>query len=229
MKESYNEGIASHIGPESCLDDPRGRGKALTGESTGGLLSSEITCFQRQTSWAVRDCNMVGRADRERPTALAESKILACVDTLRAGIGRSREGASPSLKHLAEASQEKVNRRIPAMSSPEKSDGDIVPGKFANKGVSTSAEQMEGREPTKRKPVNETTVRTQSRIAASNDFAGCVVGMKRKRLRYRSPPKTPLLEVGAVCGSSARTDLCGGRLATAVPTATKAPIKIGGE
>ena len=94
MKESYNEGIASHIGPESCLDDPRGRGKALTGESTGGLVSSEITSFQRQTSWAVWECNTVGRADRERPAALAESRILACVDTLRAGIGRSREGVS---------------------------------------------------------------------------------------------------------------------------------------
>ena len=94
MKESYNEGIASHIGPESCLDDPRGRGKALTGESTGGLLSSEITSFQRQTSWAVGECNMVGRANRERFAALAESKILACADTLRAGIGISREGVS---------------------------------------------------------------------------------------------------------------------------------------
>ncbi|MCP5005144.1 MAG: hypothetical protein GY941_14595, partial [Planctomycetes bacterium] len=30
MKESYNEGVASHIGPESCLDVPRGRGEALT-------------------------------------------------------------------------------------------------------------------------------------------------------------------------------------------------------
>src|SRR6202140_4366254 len=28
-------------------------------------------------------------------------------------------------------------------------------------------------------------------------------------------------EVGAVCGNSARTDLCGGRWATTVPTATK--------
>jgi len=94
MKESYNEGLASYIGPESCLDDPRGRGKALTGESTGGLLSSEITCFQRQTSWAVWECNRAGRANRERLAPLAESGILACVDTLRAGIGRSREGAS---------------------------------------------------------------------------------------------------------------------------------------
>jgi len=94
MKESYNEGVANHIGPESCLDDPRGRGKALTGESAGGLMSSEITSFQRQTSWAVRECNMVSCGNRERPTALAESKNLACVDTLRAGIGRSREGVS---------------------------------------------------------------------------------------------------------------------------------------
>lgn len=32
MKESYRKGQASHLGPESCLDDPRGRGEALTGE-----------------------------------------------------------------------------------------------------------------------------------------------------------------------------------------------------
>ncbi len=43
MKESYSEGLAGHTGPESCLDDPRGRGEALTGESVGWLLSSEIT------------------------------------------------------------------------------------------------------------------------------------------------------------------------------------------
>ncbi|MCP5007455.1 MAG: hypothetical protein GY941_26490 [Planctomycetes bacterium] len=56
MKESYNEGVASHINTESCLDDPRGCGEALTparrvfwrgGESTGGLLSSENTFFRR--------------------------------------------------------------------------------------------------------------------------------------------------------------------------------------
>ena len=51
MKESYNEGVASHIGSESCLDVPRGRGEALTGENTGGLLSSEITFFREPTTW----------------------------------------------------------------------------------------------------------------------------------------------------------------------------------
>ena len=33
-------------------------------------------------------------------------------------------------------------------------------------------------------------------------------------------------EVGAVCGKAARTDLCGGREVTRVPTATKAPAKL---
>src|SRR5688572_6906080 len=33
----------------------------------------------------------------------------------------------------------------------------------------------------------------------------------------------PIPEVGAVCGKAARTDLCGGREATRVPTATHAP------
>ena len=47
MKEYYNEGVASHIGPESCLNDPRGRGEALTGGNTGGLLSSENTTYRR--------------------------------------------------------------------------------------------------------------------------------------------------------------------------------------
>ena len=58
MKESYNEGVASHIGPESCLDDPRGRGEALTGGSTGGLLSSEITFFREPTTWTGWEGNM---------------------------------------------------------------------------------------------------------------------------------------------------------------------------
>ena len=51
MKESYQKGIANHLSPESCLDDPRGRGEALTGESTGGLLSSENTKFRRPSQW----------------------------------------------------------------------------------------------------------------------------------------------------------------------------------
>jgi hypothetical protein len=61
MKESYNKGIASHVGPESCLDDPRGRREALTGESAGGLLSSEITLIRWPRQWSVSEGNRCGR------------------------------------------------------------------------------------------------------------------------------------------------------------------------
>ena len=35
MKELYAEGLATHGGPQSCVDDPRGRGEALTGARAG--------------------------------------------------------------------------------------------------------------------------------------------------------------------------------------------------
>jgi len=52
MKESHGEGVANHTGSESCLDDPRGRGEALTGESTGELLNSENTEIREPSPWA---------------------------------------------------------------------------------------------------------------------------------------------------------------------------------
>ena len=92
MKESYGKGVASHTGPESCLDDPRGSGEALTGESAGGLLSSENTATRGPILWFDGEGNTGGRENREWPTALAEPENLACVDILRARIGIPREG-----------------------------------------------------------------------------------------------------------------------------------------
>jgi hypothetical protein len=42
MKVSYDEGLASHVGSESCVDVREDIGEALTGESAGWVLSSEI-------------------------------------------------------------------------------------------------------------------------------------------------------------------------------------------
>ena len=39
----YVEGLATHGGPESCVDDPRGRGEALTGHVQAGLSSRGIS------------------------------------------------------------------------------------------------------------------------------------------------------------------------------------------
>ena len=42
MRESYNEELAIHIGPESCVDCGDTIGEALTGEDAGWVLSPEI-------------------------------------------------------------------------------------------------------------------------------------------------------------------------------------------
>jgi hypothetical protein len=42
MKVSYDEGLASHVGSESCVVIREDIGEALTGESAGWVLSSEI-------------------------------------------------------------------------------------------------------------------------------------------------------------------------------------------
>ena len=41
MKVSCNKGVASHVGPESCVDVREDIGEALTGESAGRVLSLE--------------------------------------------------------------------------------------------------------------------------------------------------------------------------------------------
>lgn len=41
MKVSYDEDLANHIDPESCVDDRKVVGEALTGESAGQVLSRE--------------------------------------------------------------------------------------------------------------------------------------------------------------------------------------------
>jgi hypothetical protein len=38
MEELYAEGLATHGGPESCVDHPRGRGEALTGARAGRAM-----------------------------------------------------------------------------------------------------------------------------------------------------------------------------------------------
>jgi hypothetical protein len=42
MKVLYIEGLANHIGPESCIGVRKGEGEALTGECAGWVLNREI-------------------------------------------------------------------------------------------------------------------------------------------------------------------------------------------
>ena len=95
-----------------------------------------------------------------------------------------------------------------------KSDGFVVPAKSSNKvaGAPAAAERMEGRNPAKGKLVVAKRVRTQCRVYPPTESTR--VRRVVKIIRAFLP------EARARCGTSARRDPCGGRRATAVPTAT---------
>ena len=96
------------------------------------------------------------------------------------------------------------------MHGPEKSDPAIVAVKPANNVERSAAEPVERRAGAKGNAGQQSTRRTQSRISVSQ-------ALERIRQICRHTPK-----VGAVCGKAARTDLCGGREVTRVPTAKAA-------
>ena len=176
MKESYDEGVASRVGPESCLDDPRGRGEALTGENTGGLLSSEITLFRVPTLWCEREGNTGGRVGTrvaDRPGGAIEPGM--CGHSLR----ENRE-TSGRILHGLEATMPdttgKANNHTSEVSSPEESDANIVPEKMANKGRRSPAESLKGRAAAERNSEHEAAGRVQDRVAAS-------IGLDRVRQR----------------------------------------------
>ncbi len=55
MEEPYDEGLANHIGPESCGDGSNGMAEALTGVRAGQALSREILVYFRvSTEWVSR-------------------------------------------------------------------------------------------------------------------------------------------------------------------------------
>src|SRR5215831_14956537 len=94
-----------------------------------------------------------------------------------------------------------------------KSDEAIVAGKPANRVERSAAELVERRAEAKGNGGQQRTLWTQCQ-AARVTGAG-----PHTHHRHRDRAFEP--EVGAVCGKAARTDLCGGRGAILVPTATE--------
>ena len=90
MKESYDEGVANHIGPESCAGDRKGLSEALTGVRAGRLLSREMVLDSRvPILWTLVEGNTV-RIDRARGArTLRGRRPRARTETPRTGIGRS--------------------------------------------------------------------------------------------------------------------------------------------
>src|SRR5215216_977606 len=93
-----------------------------------------------------------------------------------------------------------------------KSDAAIVAVKPTNKAEQFAAELVEPRAEAKGNAVRQSTYRTLRRVDVSP---------APDRIRHRGCGVSFGPEVGAVCGKAARTDLCGGRSAMSVPTATQ--------
>lgn len=88
MKVPHDEEVANHINPESCGCYGNMMAEALTGESTGGLLSSEITAFRVPTLLLDGEGNTLHSDIRELWMDPAESGNLACVEAFCTRIGR---------------------------------------------------------------------------------------------------------------------------------------------
>jgi RNA-directed DNA polymerase len=60
VQVSYSEGLADHIGPESCVVDGDVQGEALTGERAGWVLSRESLLVQGADDVALSEGNTGG-------------------------------------------------------------------------------------------------------------------------------------------------------------------------
>src|SRR5665811_972994 len=94
----------------------------------------------------------------------------------------------------------------------DRSDSAIVAAKPTNKAGRPAAEPVERRAGTEGNAGQHSTRRAQYRESVSQAL-GHIRQIAKRALRRQTP------EVGAVCGKSARTDLCGGRPVMDVPTA----------
>src|SRR6266568_3420220 len=89
MEELHAEGLATHSDPESCVDDPRGRGEALTGARVGrGIEPRNVgfgvptLCKERKATSTVALCASRRRTPRGQ-------RAMACTEPPGARTGRS--------------------------------------------------------------------------------------------------------------------------------------------
>ena len=215
MKESCRKGLTSHPDPESCAVGRKGAREALTGAHAGRVLSCEIKRVQRADAVALTGGYLPRGVLVSRSGTLRSQRPRACMETPRARTGRPQRCPPRSMVgRLAKAASRTANVYIRG-----ESDGCVLPTKGPNNdGGMASAEGLEGRHPTKE---NTRHVHPHAGLSAGQLCvvwaAPCACG--RTAVQRCSPP--PASEVGAVCGNAARTDLCGGRRATGVPTATQ--------
>jgi RNA-directed DNA polymerase len=92
MKESYDEGVASHIGPESCAFIREDKGEALTGVRAGRVWNREILLKSREPTWWDEAEGHSGHIVSARGVrSLRGRRPRARTETPCTGIGRSHD------------------------------------------------------------------------------------------------------------------------------------------
>lgn len=129
MKESYDEGPASHIGPESCVGNRKVDGEALTGVHAGQVSSCEIS-FGMPTPLSEAEGNIAGGAIGEPLAGPAQSQTLSTHGNFLHG-NREIPGVSTNEDELGDRS-EKATCRASDMHALGKSDDCVVPELSAN-------------------------------------------------------------------------------------------------
>ncbi len=208
MQVSCSEDIASHTGPESWRGYREVILQALTGERAGWVLSREIVLFRGADGFPLHEKQNRRRRYRETLPDPARSKTPCTHGNILRGT-REIPSLAPPCRRGPRGESEWSTA---AMNDDGKSDKLIVPAKGSNKsgsGIPCGGEPGgkgfgQGKHGSAKQPLDTVPI-------TSEPYAG----PGTQSLRNASLPKA-----GARCGNSARRDLCGGRGATRVPTAT---------
>ena len=92
MEELYVEGLATHGGPESCVDDLRGRGEALAGARAGRAIEPRNHNDRGADAVQEVEGNIVGGVMREPLAGPARSENQGMCGT---SVRENRESPCP--------------------------------------------------------------------------------------------------------------------------------------
>ena len=93
MEELYAEGLATHGGPEPCVDDPRGRGEALAGARAGRAIEPRNQQLRGADAVHEAEGNIAGSAMREPLAGPARSENQGMCGT---SVRENRESPVPA-------------------------------------------------------------------------------------------------------------------------------------
>jgi len=108
MEELYAEGLATHGGPESCVDVPRGRGEALTGARAGRAIEPRNQAFRSADAVQKVEGNTAGGVIREPPVGSARSKNQGMYGTF---MRENRESPCPPVRLISGRAAQGTLRR----------------------------------------------------------------------------------------------------------------------